>query len=215
MQPLLEHRAWLRRAVVGIATLIMTACGNGSIGEALPSGTPSAGQPAILESAAPVIFRSLGLTETPGNSDVGTMPGKFAPNFRFLAPNGETLALDAFRGKPVLLNFWATWCGPCRSEMPELQRMHEKLGDQITLLAINLNQSREQITAFFEDLDLTFHVVIDAGQELADDGYMIFGVPSSFLIDAQGVVVAVKIGPYINSRDINTQLEKVGLNLSG
>ena len=110
----------------------------------------------------------------------------------------------------MLINFWATWCGPCRAEMPELQKMHERMGDDLQVLAVDLDESSGDVRDFFEDLGLTFTVVIDKDQVVADE-YRLFGLPSTYILDENGVIRALKIGPFVNQDDLNKSLEKIGL----
>lgn len=140
----------------------------------------------------------------------GTRIGNVAHNFRLETPQGEAIALSDLRGKPVLLNFWATWCGPCQLEMPELQELHERAGDKIQIVAVDLDETRDDITEYFTDLGLTFTVVIDKGQDVANK-YALFGLPSSFILDEDGVVATIKVGPFVNQDDIDKNLQKVGL----
>lgn len=159
-----------------------------------------------------VIYQSLGLADTPGD-DAEAVRGKLAPNFRFTSDDGEEFSLAELRGQPVIVNFWATWCGPCRAEMPDLQRVHDTLGDELTLLAVDLDETPEAVTAFFDELGLALNVVIDERRTIADQGYGLFGVPSTYVIDADGVIVATKIGPYADLEEINGHLEELGLHV--
>ena len=94
--------------------------------------------------------------------------------------------------------------------MPELQELHERAGDRIQILSVDLDESRDDVTEFFEDLGLTFPAVIDKGQDVANK-YALFGLPSSFILDENGVVATIKVGPFANRDDLNKNLEKVGL----
>ena len=174
--------------------------------------TPPAVERPLDASEGFTIYQSLGLADTPGG-EAGAVPGKLAPNFRFTSDEGEEFSLAELRGQPVIVNFWATWCGPCRAEMPDLQRVHDTLGDELTLLAVDLDETGEAVTAFFDEIGLALNVVIDDGRMVADQGYGLFGVPSTYVIDADGVVVATKIGPYANIEEINGDLEKIGLHV--
>ena len=177
----------------------------------LESAPPAVERP-LDASEGFTIYQSLGLADTPGG-EAGAVPGKLAPNFRFTSDDGEEFSLAELRGQPVIVNFWATWCGPCRAEMPDLQRVHDTLGDELTLLAVDLDETGEAVTAFFDEIGLALNVVIDDGRMIADQGYGLFGVPSTYVIDADGVVVATKIGPYANIEEINGDLEKIGLHV--
>ena len=122
--------------------------------------------------------------------------GEPAPDFRLETPGGELVSLSDFRGQVVVLNFWATWCTPCRAEMPEFQALweeHQVQGD-VVVLAVNLQEGREQVNGFIEDFGLTFPVVLDASGEVLDQ-YGLPGLPGTFFIDASGVLQGRVLGP--------------------
>ena len=154
----------------------------------------------------------LGLIETPNpmGGKIGAKINEVAPNFRLSDTDGGTITLSDLRGKPVLLNFWATWCGPCRSEMPEMQSVYERLGGRLTILGVDLDETREEVLDFKEELGVTFPTVIDQGQTVFHH-YSAFGLPATYVIDADGVIRNVKFGPFVSEDDIHKSLEKVGL----
>ncbi|MCH8195547.1 MAG: TlpA family protein disulfide reductase [Chloroflexi bacterium] len=205
MRRLLGRRAWL--VGVAVTALVVAACGGGSGSSAPPA---SDGQGEV--NAAQVQDLRLGPIDTPPVRDlkVGATVGRLAPNFRLERPDGGTVVLSDLRGKPIFLNFWATWCGPCRFEMPEIQAMHERLGDELVVLAVDKQESSGDVVNFFEELGLTFDAVIDDGNKVSAK-YRLFGLPSTYIIDAEGVVQAVKVGPFANQDDLNNSLKKVGL----
>jgi thiol-disulfide isomerase/thioredoxin len=85
-----------------------------------------------------------------------------AADFALRDLSGNTVTLDSYRGSPVLLNFWATWCGPCREEMPSMERLHQQLGGQgLTLLAINQKESVAKVAKFMKSYGLTFPALLD------------------------------------------------------
>jgi peroxiredoxin len=117
--------------------------------------------------------------------------GALAPEFSLQGLDGEAVRLSQFRGRVVLLNFWATWCGPCRLEMPAIQDRYNDGGFEV--LAINFDETAAQIVPFVAELGLTFPVLLDPGgrvQEL----YRIRGYPTSFLVDANGIIRFFHIG---------------------
>ena len=127
--------------------------------------------------------------------------GQPAPDFRLATPDGGTISLSDFRGKTVILNFWATWCAPCRAEMPDLQRVYEErleAGD-LVVLAVNLQENATQVNAFIEEFELTFPVAIDAQGEVAEQ-YGLLGLPGTFFIDAAGVLRSRVLGPVVGDR---------------
>ncbi len=123
--------------------------------------------------------------------------GQVAPNFSLETLTGETLRLSDFRGRPVLLNFWTSWCPPCRTEMPELQKVQEALGDQVVILAVNLlyqEDRLEDVHAFVRELGLTFPILLDRDGRVATD-YRVVSLPASFFVDPEGKIYLVQVGP--------------------
>ncbi len=170
------------------ASLLLAACGGDSAGS------------------------GFGLKETPKTASVSVGPrlNSLAPNFNLQTPDGAEVELASLRGKPVFLNFWATWCGPCKTEMPEIQRLHERAGDRIQVLAINLDETAKEIEPFFKELKLTFPTVIDKGKKVAN-GYRLLGVPASIVIDKDGIVQDIRFGPYADDADLAKSVAKVGI----
>lgn len=119
--------------------------------------------------------------------------GHPAPDFTVTSVNGETFTLSALRGTPVVLNFWATWCPPCRAELPELQAASQKLAGQVAIVGINQAENGEQVRAFAGQLGLTFTMPLD---ERADVSrlYAVRSLPTTFFIDRAGVIRRIQIG---------------------
>jgi peroxiredoxin len=119
-----------------------------------------------------------------------------APDFTVPSLAGGTVAMQEHRGSVVFLNFWATWCPPCKAEMPSMERLYRRFkGRGFTILAISLDTGNSgKVAAFVKALDLTFPVGLDLNGEVANR-YAIRGLPGSFLIDRAGDIVAVAIGP--------------------
>jgi peroxiredoxin len=119
-----------------------------------------------------------------------------APDFAVPGLAGGTVAVQEHRGSVVFLNFWATWCPPCKAEMPSMERLYRRfMGRGFTILAISLDTGNSgKVAAFVKALDLTFPVGLDLNGEVANR-YAIRGLPGSFLIDRAGDIVAVAIGP--------------------
>lgn len=144
--------------------------------------------------------------------DTGHRIGQRPRNFNLPNTAGGTTKLNDLRGKPILLNFWATWCSPCRLEMPELQILHEKLKDKLVIVAVNLDGTKEEILAYKESMGLTFPTVIDVNKEVWES-FSPIGLPSSYLLDVDGVIRAVKIGPFISLEDMNRSLAVIGITV--
>lgn len=108
---------------------------------------------------------------------------------------GATHSLDAYRGSVVFLNFWATWCGPCRTEMPAMQALHERLaaGADFVMLAVNLQEDAGQVRRFAAEMGLSFQILLDSSGEIAA-AYGARTLPMSYLIDKDGSILARVIG---------------------
>ena len=131
-------------------------------------------------------------------------PGSSAPAFRATDLRaGRPATLTDYRGKVVLLNVWATWCGPCRIEMPSMERLHRKLaGTDFRIVAVSVDgdpfhpedvEGPKEIMAFVRDMGLTFDILNDPTGAIRRD-YQTVGVPESFVIDRDGVIVKKVIG---------------------
>jgi cytochrome c-type biogenesis protein len=126
---------------------------------------------------------------------VGTDVGNLAPDFETVSDTGETISLSDFRGQVVLLNFWATWCGPCRLEMPEFQSAYEAHADDgFTILAVNNRETLEDVIGFREEFGLTFPLALDE-QGVIQERYGIISYPSTYVLDQDGVIIARQFGP--------------------
>jgi thiol-disulfide isomerase/thioredoxin len=134
---------------------------------------------------------------TPGASgfSLGLKEGNLAPDFEFSSFEGERLRLSELRGRPVLLNFWATWCGPCRVELPEMQdllRRHE--AQNFVIVAMNNGESFKSADRFLKKLDVRLTAFgYDPEQDVAKR-YAVQGLPTSYFIDSRGIIVKVVAG---------------------
>lgn len=123
--------------------------------------------------------------------------GHPAPDFTLRTLDGDQVSLSDFRGQPVIINFWATWCGPCRIEMPEFQEAFaEHQADGLIVLGVNLTErdSVNAVPGFLDEFGLTFPVVLDEAGEVANT-YKVFGQPASIFVDQNGDVHQVFYGP--------------------
>ena len=120
--------------------------------------------------------------------------GRAAPAFRLRAPDGASVALTDFRGRHVLLNFWASWCGPCRGETPALQAFFEERAPGLVVVGVNQQESREAAAAFAGEFGVTYPIALDADGRVSAAYRVSTGLPVSFLIDPAGVVRAIHRG---------------------
>lgn len=116
-----------------------------------------------------------------------------APDFTVYDANGKAVKLSDMRGKPVVLNFWASWCSPCKSEMPDFQKAYEKYGEDIVFMMVNLTdgsqETKESASGFIADSGYTFPVYYDTDFSAAV-AYAVYSIPVTFFIDADGYLVA-------------------------
>lgn len=114
--------------------------------------------------------------------------GYLAPDFTLSDFDGHDVALSQFRGTPVLLNFWGTWCAPCRAEMPALQNFHEQYGDRVAIVGINWDHEVSDARQFLDSLGITYTNLIDAQGKMFVQ-YGLTALPTSFWIDERGVIM--------------------------
>ena len=119
-----------------------------------------------------------------------------APDFTVYDADGHPVTLSQFVGKPIVLNFWASWCGPCKMEMPDFQAQYEALEGEVQFLMINMTTGRESMnsaTAFLQEAGYTFPVYFDTQADAAQT-YGAYSLPTTYFIDAQGYAIAQATG---------------------
>ncbi len=169
----------------------------------------------VVGAVAVTLRMDLGLgspATSPGPSliIVGGSPllGKPAPDFTLIDLRGEPVSLSDYRGRPVILNFWASWCGPCKIEFPIFQDARERYSaDGLEILGVVHDDSAEAAAAFVEEEASEWPALLDP-DDVAWSAYAGLGLPTSFFIDREGVVRAVSFGPPL-SGTLDDQLEKI------
>ena len=127
----------------------------------------------------------------PGSSTL--QPGADAPDFELRNLEGDDVRLSDYRGQIVLLNFWATWCGPCREELPHVQKLHEGYGDRgLVVIAVSTDGTKSPVSRFISREGYSFVVLMADGPVQQDCG--VGGIPVTFFIDREGVIRHVKEG---------------------
>jgi peroxiredoxin len=164
---MLESRFGWTLLLVGVALL-----GLGWIAYSQEDATPSAD--------------GEGLTEAP-------VAGYLAPSFTLNSTRGEEISLADYRGQPVVLNFWATWCPPCRAEMPEFQNASVKYNGQAAFIGVDQGEPASLVADFGSSLGITYPLLIDP-DNTANRAYDVAALPTTYFIDAQGVVREVVTG---------------------
>lgn len=135
------------------------------------------------------------LYQTYSKKEVGIQEGQQAPDFSLKTLSGEKSSLQDAKGKKVLLNFWATWCKPCRQEMPAMEKLQKEYADKLAVVAVNFTsaeKSEKQVRAFADTYDLTFPILIDKKGINAD--YNVMSYPTTYILDEKGVIQDIHVG---------------------
>lgn len=123
------------------------------------------------------------------NLDLLPKVGETAPDFVAVSLNGDVVSLSDYRGKPVWLNFWGSWCPPCRAEMPDIQAAYEELAPKgLVLLAVSLGDAPDVAAEFAKRNNVTFTVLLDPNRKLTSAAYPIYNFPTHIFIDETGTV---------------------------
>ena len=135
--------------------------------------------------------------------------GEPAPNFKLQNLDGQSISLSDFRGKPVLLNFWATWCLFCHAEMPYFQEISEEWSDRgLAVLAINWGESPSKVKEFLQSQGLSLPVLLDAKKKVAQK-YNVPPIPTTFFIDKDGIIQVKIIGAFPSKGAIEKHLSSI------
>jgi cytochrome c biogenesis protein CcmG, thiol:disulfide interchange protein DsbE len=161
----------MRCRVVRQVTTIVAVLGLLSVGKVADAREP--------------LFEAMGMAK---------VPPKAAPDFTLPTIDGKQVSLREYRGKVVFLNFWATWCIPCREEMPGLERLHQTYQSQgLAIISIDLKESAEQVKAFLQQHGLSFPALLDQSGSVFRD-YLVAGMPTTYLIGRDGMLLARGVG---------------------
>jgi peroxiredoxin len=164
--------------VIGIACLVVVVVAGAGLSSLAGGGTGSGA------GSAPVMIAG-------SRIEIGAS----APEFTLQSVDGETHALNDYRGQIVFLNFWATWCPSCEGEMPAIESVYEAYQNEgFIVLAINAGESSRSIRGFQQEEELTFPLLIDPGESVTGS-YGIFALPTSLLVDQEGVISRIYTGP--------------------
>ena len=144
-----------------------------------------------------LVARQLAVPKQSAPVEAEESQSSLAPDFTLYDIDGNTYKLSDFRGKPVILNFWASWCGPCKAEMPDFEEAYKTYGEDIQFLIVNLtdgsSETVETASAYIAQQGYTFPVYYDVAMEGAV-GYGIYAIPVTYFIDAEGSVRAFNEG---------------------
>lgn len=139
----------------------------------------------------------------------GLAVGAKAPDFTLNSLEGEAVSLSDFKGKKILVNFWATWCPPCKKEMPAIQQFTEEAGEDMVALAVNIDPENDAI-AFANEHKLTFPILLDHQNvdKPISDQYQVLAIPTTFFIDSNGNIQHKFIGE-MKLKDIEEHMNRL------
>jgi len=173
-----------------IVALVFAGCGGGDTlaGDSLGGGVLLVDDlPASLGRGFPVG------TRINNKAAPSLAAGEQAPDFRLVLADGSSLALSDLQGRPVLINFWATWCPPCRSEMPDIIDRYNQHAADLVVLAVNTREGLDLVEPFAQDFRITMPVVLDQNGEIMDL-YEVRSMPTSYFIGRDGRIVMKWVG---------------------
>jgi peroxiredoxin len=165
---------------------------------------------AISILAALVVSGCGGSAITTGNGTPAIAPvvGARAPDFTATTLDGETIILDELRGQPVVLNFWATWCGYCRYQMPFLQAASEEKANEMEFIGINIRENIDKVRQVIEYEGIDYTIVLDGNGAVANS-YNVRPIPATFFLDEQGIIKQIKIGAFMSQSELMAALEDI------
>lgn len=163
----------------------------------LPAQTETATYPSTLTvTSTPLPIRIVEITPRVESRPIAVI-GKPAPDFSLPTLDGKEVKLFDFKGKAVLINLWASWCPPCRYEMPGIQAAYEKYKDKgLVVLGIDFaaQDNLQDVKAFIKEFKLTFPILLDESGEVSAGLYGMRGLPTSYFIDTNGILLRIQVG---------------------
>ncbi|MDD2921296.1 MAG: TlpA disulfide reductase family protein [Anaerolineales bacterium] len=164
----------------------------------------------ILTLGAAWIAYAANFTSASGNTSA-PQTGFTAPDFMLQSIDGKTYALSEFKGSAVLVNLWATWCPPCRAEMPAIEKMYREYQDQgFVVLAVNMTYQDDSaaVLPFAQEYNLTFPILLDE-KSVVGSAYQLRSLPTSYFINRAGVISEVVVGGPMAEALLRTRIEQI------
>ena len=203
----LDEEAW--RAWAAQQVLLTRYLGSPRANEMVMQSLTTVGRSADPVSAmAAMLFRDASVQFTIDGEVVdAAREGMPAPDFTLPSPDGQPMKLSDFRGQAVMVNFWATWCVPCRVEMPLFLNAYETNRNGLVILGVNSQETPAQVVPYVQQAGLTFPIVIDDGS--AASVYRVRALPTTFFIDAEGMLVRAHRGAIRSRPDLKPFIEEI------
>jgi peroxiredoxin len=157
------------------------------------------------------LFSSVAFCQPPSPFAIDKMVGQKAPDFILKDLAGNNISLSSFKGRVVLLNFWASWCPPCRAEMPTMNKLNEMLKNRgFVVLAVSTDRSINDVKDYLSKNPVNYTVLIDHNLNVSRNLYKVFMMPTTFLIDRKGIIVKKYFGEQDWSRpDMIKEIEEI------
>jgi cytochrome c biogenesis protein CcmG/thiol:disulfide interchange protein DsbE len=196
-----------RAVALGLSALALLAVFSAVIW--LMSTSKPPGPPQLPEGAQGGVPVIQGFVQT--SEQQAPTKGAFAPDFMWKDTDNQTVALSSFRGtKPVFVNFWGTWCPPCRQEMPEMEKFYQLHKDQIQMIGVSMypRDDPTQVLNFVKDANYSWKFIHDGDYKVADK-YHVDSVPSSYFIDRNGIIKAVQVGAFLSESQMESYFAQV------
>jgi thiol-disulfide isomerase/thioredoxin len=134
--------------------------------------------------------------------------GKPAPSFSLATLDGKTISNADLRGKPYVVNFWASWCGPCREEFPYFQEAAAKLGGRVAFLGVDSQDASDAAKQFLSEFPVPYPSYQDPDEKIVESFDARFGLPATAFYDSQGELVYTKQGPYVSQADLEADIKR-------
>jgi thiol-disulfide isomerase/thioredoxin len=187
---------------LALTGLLLTACG-----DATPTATGLTGPSGQITPANTIAPGSDTTYEPPKPASEQVRIGSLAPDFTLNTLDNRAVKLSQFRGKPVLINFWATWCPPCEAELPMLQQTYQANQDKLVILGVNMREDADTVAGRVDKAGLKYPVVLDGNGDVTNR-YQVRVFPTSLFIDKNGIVQRIILGP-LTEDTIRSALERV------
>jgi peroxiredoxin len=187
---------------IGPSQLLWILCGLTIVSLATVAVIDQVSHPSSRAASAPTPSTS---ADSPAVK-IGTRIGFTAPDFTLPTTDNKEFKLSDYRGKPVILNFWASWCGPCRYEVPAFKSFYDKYENEgVSIIAVNTQDNPDSALAYAKADNLKFTVPVDPQGKVANL-YNVRGLPTTYFIDEKGIITSIKIGPFLFMEEIEDRM---------